>query len=376
MKRNYDVAAFVWPAYTGDELRTRIFWPEGIGEWETVQNAHAKFEGHKWPRKPLWGYVNEADKTVMEMEINEAADHGVNVFIYDWYWYDNRPFLENCLNDGFLKAENNSRMKFYIMWANHNIGYTWDIRNSDMEGDYTLEQLNRSMLYTGRVSREQFEGVCDRLIDRYFKHPQYYTIDGKPVFMIFTLPILIEGLGGVKETKDALNWLKKRCAQKGLPGVHLQLNMHKVCYEIYDGNRKMGIDEVITYFGFDSCTNYQMINVLQRTEGTYADAVEKAKEGWERLNADSPVPYFPQVSCGWDNNPRFKALKTVQLEGADPALFKKALKNAKEFLDRHPDRTPLITVNSWNEWTEGSYLEPDDIYGYGYLDAVKDVFGE
>ena len=375
MNNKYDVAAFIWPAYTGDELRTRIFWPEGIGEWETVKNSFPKFEGHQWPRKPLWGYVNEADKEVMEMEINEATSHGVNVFIYDWYWYDNRPFLENCLNDGFLKASNNDKMKFYIMWANHNVGYSWDVRNSDMEGDYTLEQLNKSMLYQGSVSRDQFEIVADRMIDKYFKHPSYYTIDGKPVFMIFTFPMLIHGLGGVKETKDALDWFRQRCVEKGLKGLHLQMNMHQVCYEIYDGDRLMGIDEVISYFGFDSCTNYQMINVLKdKVEGTYEEAVEKAVKGWERLDADSSVPYFPQVCCGWDNNPRFKSTKTVQLEGANPEFFKKALKNAKEFIDRHPNQPPLITINSWNEWTEGSYLEPDDLFGYGYLDAVKEVF--
>ena len=39
-------------------------------------------------------------------------------------------------------------------------------------------------------------------------------------------------------------------------------------------------------------------------------------------------------------------------------------------------KAPFITVNSWNEWTETSYLEPDDLYGYGYLEAIKDVFTE
>ena len=105
MKQSYDVAAYVWPAYTGDEPRTRTFWPEGIGEWQSVKNAVQKTPDHSWPRKPLWGYVNEADPYVMEMEIAAAADHGVNVFIYDWYWYDRRPFLEQCLNQGYLQAK-------------------------------------------------------------------------------------------------------------------------------------------------------------------------------------------------------------------------------------------------------------------------------
>ena len=44
--------------------------------------------------------------------------------------------------------------------------------------------------------------------------------------------------------------------------------------------------------------------------------------------------------------------------------------------DAHPEQPPLVTLNSWNEWTETSYLQPDDLYGYGYLDAVKRVFLE
>ena len=53
-----------------------------------------------------------------------------------------------------------------------------------------------------------------------------------------------------------------------------------------------------------------------------------------------------------------------------------ALRRAKHFVDTHELPVPLITVNSWNEWTESSYLEPDDLYGYGYLEANKRVFVE
>ena len=59
--KHYDIAAYIWPAYTGDEPRTRLFWEEGIGEWQTVKNMQFKPCGYTWNRKHLWGYVNEAD---------------------------------------------------------------------------------------------------------------------------------------------------------------------------------------------------------------------------------------------------------------------------------------------------------------------------
>lgn len=137
---HYDIAAYVWPAYTGKEPRACMFWPERNGEWETVRKAAAKFPGHTWPRRPLWGYCDEADPYVMEMEINAAGDHGVNVFIYDWYWYDRRPFLEESLNSGYLRARNNDRVKFYLMWANHDVTNIWDRRIAHLHNGNVIWQ--------------------------------------------------------------------------------------------------------------------------------------------------------------------------------------------------------------------------------------------
>jgi hypothetical protein len=52
------------------------------------------------------------------------------------------------------------------------------------------------------------------------------------------------------------------------------------------------------------------------------------------------------------------------------------MQQAKDYIDSHDLPAPLVTVNSWNEWTETSYLQPDNVYGYGYLEAIKSVFLE
>jgi hypothetical protein len=44
-------------------------------------------------------------------------------------------------------------------------------------------------------------------------------------------------------------------------------------------------------------------------------------------------------------------------------------------VDKHPASRRTITINSWNEWVEGSYLEPDTETGTKYLDAIREVFG-
>ena len=95
---DYDIAAYVWPAYQPEPrwAELGIFKAEK-GEWQSVWEARPKWEGHEQPRKPLWGYENEADPKVVEKKIDVAVSHGVNVFIYDWYWYGGRPFLEDAL---------------------------------------------------------------------------------------------------------------------------------------------------------------------------------------------------------------------------------------------------------------------------------------
>ena len=372
MASKYDVAAYIWPAYTGDEVRTRIFWPEGMGEWQSVKNAVKKFPEHNWPRKPLWGYVNEADPYVMESQIEAAADHGVNVFVYDWYWYDKRPFLENCLNDGYLKAKNNDKVKFYIMWANHNVNYTWDIR---------LSHIQDNLIWDGAVDRKEFEIITNRLIVKYFKHPSYYTIDNKPVFMIYDLANLMKGLGAADETKAAFDWFRNQSIKAGLPGLHLQMTMWgETNFNLsgVDDSATASTSEIVNLLGFDSMSHYQFVH-FTNVNRDYNEIMEDVVKEWSRIEKNYNIPYFPHISLGWDNNPRFKEpapdyVTNNIVKNNTPENVQIAFEKAKEYADHNTGQVPLITVNSWNEWTETSYLQPDDLYGYGYLEAIKKVF--
>ena len=367
-KKTYDVAAYLYPAYAYGDPRLRPFWPEGFGEWETVMTMQKRNPGHYWDRKPVWGPVNEADPAVMEMEIEQATRHGVNVFIFDWYWFDGRPFMETTLTDGFLKAPNKDKMKFYLMWANHNVENYWDTRISKY-GD-------ENIIWRGGVDRDEFEKICKRNIEMFFKQPNYYKIDGKPVFMIYEVTTFIEGIGGVDAAIDALKWFRKEVKKAGFPDLELQFTMWNSQFN-YSGvdaakaSTESPRDAFIRRLGFNSMSHYQFCH-FANVDQDYEKVLEEVYPEWDRLEKEFTIPYYPHISIGWDNSPR-TGESAVTRENT-PERFEKALRKAKAWVDARPKLHPLITINSWNEWTETSYLEPDNVYGYGYLEAVKHVF--
>lgn len=63
--------------------------------------------------------------------------------------------------------------------------------------------------------------------------------------------------------------------------------------------------------------------------------------------------------------------------GRNPENFKRHLQDAKAFLDKFVPKgkaLPIALIEAWNEWGEGSYIEPHAEFGFGYLDAVREVF--
>ncbi len=362
---DYYVAAYIWPSCHHDERFGDMLWPERTGEWEVIKKGTPRFDGHYQPKQPLWGYELDNDPKVMEKWIDAATDHHVNLFIFDWYWFDNGPFLESTLNDGFLKAKNNDKMQFYLMWANHDVKRNyWNVHQF---------QKDESVLWHGAVGRPEFNNVVHRVIDKYFKKDNYFKIDGAPVFYVFDLNNFVKGLGGLEKTRIALEYFRDEVRQAGFPDLHFQVraggDMEPSILHASLSEGK-GINEIVAFLGINSVTKYGW--------GQKEDYLELGKESMEkreRLDQELNVPYFPNVSIAYDDTPRFPASgkKDVVHYHDTPQTFGAFLQKAKQYCDDHPDQPKLITLFSWNEWVEGSYLLPDMKNGFKYLETVKEV---
>ncbi len=361
-KNDYYVAAYIWPSCHDDPLGREKLWTDGIGEWEVIKKGNPRYEGHYQPRQPLWGYELDNDPEVVERWIDVAVDHGVNLFIYDWYWYEEGPYLESALNDGFLKAKNNQKMQFYIMWANHDVKRNY--WNYHRYGD------DESILWNAKVDWKNYKIIVDRVINQYFKQPNYFKIKGEPVFSIYSLGKLIESFGGsVEETRKALDYFRSEVKNAGFPGLHIQWNHGdgSLISKENGAQFRKKIDDL----GFNSVAMY---NMGGREEDYLVYGANSIKIR-EQTNEILDIPVFPCVSIGWDDTPRFpaKGIKDIVHYHNSPTSFAALLSKAKEYADNHPDQPKLITINAWNEWVEGSYLLPDMLHGFGYLEAVKDV---
>ena len=355
-KDGYYVAAYVYPGTHSDPLAIKKWHPQGIGDWEFIKIAKPRYDGHYQPKVPLWGYEMDNDPKVVEKWIDAATDHGINVFTYCWYWYEEGPFLEGGLNDGFLKAKNNKKMYFNLMWANHDIRKRPPVYIDDT-----------SVLFHGAVDWKNFTIIVDRVIKQYFHKPNYFKIDGQPVFSIFDLGKLLESFGGsTEETRKALDYFREEARKSGLPGVHFQC-----CTDGWLRTKREA--ELIEEIGFNSATSYNMLAV--RNTEDYIENGSLSLKAMEQRDEMLNIPFFPCISIGWDNTPRYANLgkeNTVHYNKT-PESFAALLSKAKKFVDKRPNQSKLIMINAWNEWAEDNYLLPDMKYGFSYLEAVKNV---
>lgn len=134
---------------------------EGWTEWEGMKAAVARFPGHRQPLEPTWGCFDESDPQWSAKEIDLAVRHGIDVFLFDWYWYSGVQNMEEALEQGFLKAPNRERMKFALMWANH-----------DRRDQFCPEfGKDRTVWLPSRHSPRDLQRVIEYFVEHYFRQP-------------------------------------------------------------------------------------------------------------------------------------------------------------------------------------------------------------
>ena len=376
MSDSYQVAAYYFPQFHPDP-RNDQWHGAGWTEWDLLRAARPRYPGHRQPIVPAWGYFDESDPAWSAREIDLAADHGLTSFLYDWYWYDGRPFLETALEHGFLGAPNRERMSFALMWANH-----------DWRNIFPASYVNDApLLATGRISPAAFDVMTTYIIEHYFTAPNYWQVAGKPYFAIYDLGMLITSFGSVTGAQAALAQFEHKAQAAGFAGIHF--NGIVWGRPLLPGEMGLaGSHDAVSQLGLNSLSTYTWVHYYEPNtdgfpQGHYQLAARQAVAAEAELR-HLHLPYFPNVAVGWDPSPRtmqsnpFHARGypwTAVLEGNTPAAFAEALRHARTLAADLPPGQRIITINAWNEWTEGSYLLPDTEHGTAYLEAIRQVFG-
>ncbi len=338
----------------------------GWCEWELLKTAPARFPGHYQPLRPSWGYFNESDPKWAAREIDLAADSHIDVFLFDWYWYSGVRLMEETLEKGFLQAPNRKRLKFALMWANH----TWS--------DYFPAPYDKpwTVWLPIRHSPGDLARVIEYGIERYFRQDNYWTVDGRLFFSIFAPKDFIDQLGGPVRTKSVLSGIDAQLARAKLPPMHWNAMTWEA--KLVDLCQEAGFHSTSTYN--ITSTGKTSPNLTQE----YEDLIASHTSHWKAM-AETSLPHCPVVTMGWDVTPRCEHRVPWPfakpnypygpvIVGNTPERFGHLCKMSAEAVRAAVKRPFAVFVNAWNEWTEGSYLLPEERHGTAYLKALAGAF--
>ncbi len=382
MSKKIPVYAWYFPNWhPGDPLNER-WHGKGWSEWESVKHAAQRFEGHTIYH-PLWGYEDESDPAVMGKKIDTALEYGVDGFLWDYYWSEGvGPYRLKAL-EGFFKAmETRKNFKIALMWCNHDSIYVHP-------ASYFSTQIGRR-LADGHLSPQGFIDGSQYMIEQCFNRDCYMTIrhegQDKLYFIIWHPGNLIDGLGGVQGARTVLDNFRER-VRKAL-GKELYIATYFINLPGWNNGDYAGANRVFHGLVLDGCVSYGTPGdrpadaVWPRYPYSYfVDvAIRSYEENAKRLDA----PLNITVSQGWDSSPRTVPNDMYDNIGypfcwitdkKNPEDFKRCLKGARAFYESGRYTGDFITLTTWNEWSEGNFMEPSVEQGYACLEAVRDVFG-
>ncbi len=325
------------------------WWGEGFTEWTNVRPAVPQFEGHYQPHVPdALGYYDLLDGATQKKQVELAKLYGIEGFCFYFYWFAGTRLLETPILN--YLADPSLDLPFCLCWANENWSRRWD-------------GLDSELLIAQEYSAEDDLAFIE-YVSKYLLDPRYIRINGKPLLMVYRPNLLPDAVQTMER------W-RKWSRENGIGEIYLAYTQS---FEAVDP-MVYGMDAAIEF----PPNNSAPPNITSETsplapdfEGTVYDwriFVERSKN-----YQDKEYTLFRSVCPSWDNTARRKN-KGVVFANSSPAGYEKWLANAVNYtVASQPDpEKRMIFVNAWNEWAEGAHLEPDQRYGYAWLQATRDA---
>lgn len=375
------VIAFYLPQYhpipENDE-----WWGRGFTEWRNVGLAKPLFKGHYQPKIPAdLGYYDLRVPEVRELQAEMAREAGVEGFCYWHYWFDGRELLERPFRE--VLESGKPDFPFCLGWANHSwTNKTWTV------GKKFTDTMLMEQTYPGKRDYEaHFKAYLPA-----FKDKRYLKVDGKLLFVVYD-PF------SIPSTKDFFETWNKLAESYGLPSFHfvgitsnflLNSSTEKSSPKL---NLKMDMNAAHFYNkvleqGFDAVNSRGTVRAEMAARGKFFYLCDKIKKRVFKLDNVMKYDYkdiikylyvpednwenvYPTIIPGWDRTPR-SGKRAVVWHNNTPDLFKKQILRCLSQIDNKRDEHKIIFLQSWNEWGEGNYVEPDCKYGKGYLDALRE----
>lgn len=373
------VIAFYLPQFHPVEVNDK-YWGKGFTEWRNVAKAKPLFKGHYEPRIPAdLGFYDLRLPEVREEQANLAKEAGIEGFCYWHYWFGNGKEVLEKPFDQVVKL-GKPDFPFCVGWANHSwTTKTWTKVKSSAEDSYIFKQE-----YPGE---EDYTDHFYRLLPA-FKDPRYITVDERPLFLIFDL----NGFADFSTFKKVWN---KLAIENGLrefffvshtstipviTGENRKelLDPDKMAEETVKDALNRGVDAVETLnLQYAELKTrglfYKVFGVVSRTKwnGLFLEKYDYGKivQNYQ-LQINNRENVFPEILVGNDRSPR-AGRKAIIYHNATPENFYRGAKAAVDLVQNKEREHRIIFLNSWNEWGEGAYMEPDLRYGKEFINQMR-----
>lgn len=358
------------------------FWGPGFTEWTNVAKAKPLFKGHYQPRIPAdLGFYDLRLPETRELQAQLAHEAGIEGFCYWHYWFGNGKRLLNRPFDEVV-ASGKPDFPFCLAWANHDWATaTW---KKGMKDGMIAKQL-----YLGKEDNMQhFNTMLPA-----FRDKRYIRIDGKLLFLIYDPYrfIHVEDFMSCWRRLACENHLgdfhfvamcnstntRVRLPEGGVGAGRVQPDL-KSSAKVYNDMLSLGFDG-INSFGKSRAEMlvagkykrailfklHEKFSFLPTLKYNYPEVTEHffaPEDAWENV--------YPSIMPGWDRTPRTGDQEGVYVNST-PLHFQHHIEQALEVIKNKLPEHRILFLRSWNEWAEGNYVEPDEKYGHGFLDAIR-----